>query len=183
MFSRALASNFFNNKPLLSCLNNKQLLRNVSVLDGLRMSSFRASEPLENIDQFPEVEVVKNSPEWKYVERLIAPRVVPAPIARSSYPSGWKPASPDPGLKYFVARTKNHMLPVYLRRSYRGQRIITAVRRIDGDIWQLEAELRYLIESKLNKQIVTRVNEMNAQIELKGDFVTIVEQFLLSKGL
>lgn len=147
------------------------------------MSSFRSSEPVGDISQFPEVEIVKNPPEWKFVERIIAPRVVPIPVAKEEYPSGWKPPNPKTDLKYFVARTKNYMLPVYLRRTFRGQRITTAIRRIDGDIWLLEAELRYLIENKLNKPIITRVNEMNGQIELKGDFVTIVEQFLLDKGL
>lgn len=150
---------------------------------SVRHASFRSSEPAGDITQFPEVEVAKNPPEWKYVERLLASRVVPTPVAKSEYPSGWKPPQPRPDLKYFVSRTKNVMLPVYLHRAFRGQRIFTAVRRIDGDIWQLEAELRYLIEKKLNKSIVTRVNEMNGQIELKGDFVTIVEQFLLEKGL
>lgn len=166
-------------------LNLQYLLYIPQILHAnpVRNGSFRSSEPVGDITQFPEVEVVKNAPEWKYVERLLAPRVVPKPVAQSEYPSGWKPPQPKPDLKYFVARTKNHMLPVYLHRSFRGQRIITAIRRIDGDIWQLEAELRYLIEKRLNKQIVTRVNEMNGQIELKGDFVTIVEEYLLEKGL
>ncbi|XP_019532853.2 large ribosomal subunit protein mL49 [Aedes albopictus] len=149
----------------------------------IRNGSFRSSEPVGDIAQFPEVEVIKNAPEWKYVERLLAPRVVPTPEVKVEYPSGWKPPQPKPDLKYFVARTKNHMLPVYLHRTFRGQRILTTVRRIDGDIWQLEAELRYLLEKRLKKSIVTRVNEMNGQIELKGDFVTIVEEFLLEKGL
>ncbi|XP_058448465.1 large ribosomal subunit protein mL49 isoform X2 [Malaya genurostris] len=172
------------NKILTSCIPKEFLLRKVVPnSDVLRMSSFRSSEPVGDISQFPEVEIIKHAPEWKHVERLLAPRVVPTPIAKNVYPSGWKPANPGTELKYFVARTKNYMLPVYLRRTYRGQRIITVVRRIDGDIWQLEAELRYLVEKKLNKQIVTRVNEMSGQIELKGDFVTIAEQFLLSKRL
>ncbi|XP_062565558.1 large ribosomal subunit protein mL49 [Armigeres subalbatus] len=166
---------------LVQCSNilNVTALRSIPV----RCSSFRSSEPVGDVDRFPQVDVVRDAPEWKFVERLLAARVVPTPVAKTEYPSGWKPPQPRPDLKYFVARTKNYMLPVYLRRTFRGQRIVTAVRRIDGDIWQLEAELRYLIEKKLNKSIVTRVNEMNGQIELKGDFVTIVEGFLLEKGL
>lgn len=135
------------------------------------------------MSQYPEVEVVRNPPEWKYVERLLAPRTVPKPTEKESYPSGWKPANPQPGLKYVVLRTKNHMLPVYLRRAYRGQRRITAVRHVEGDIWLLEAELRYLIEKQLNRPIITRVNEMSGQIELKGDHVAFVEKFLLEKGM
>uniref|UniRef100_A0A182JA94 Large ribosomal subunit protein mL49 n=1 Tax=Anopheles atroparvus TaxID=41427 RepID=A0A182JA94_ANOAO len=149
----------------------------------IRHSSFRSSEPVGDLAQYPEVEVVRNPPEWKYVERLLAPRTVPAPKPKESYPSGWKPSNPRPDLKYVVLRTKNHMLPVYLRRAYRGQRRITAVRHVEGDIWQLEAELRYLIEKQLNRPIITRVNEMTGQIELKGDHVAFVEKFLLEKGM
>ncbi|XP_058129022.1 large ribosomal subunit protein mL49 [Anopheles ziemanni] len=150
---------------------------------SIRNSSFRSSEPVGDISQYPEVEVVRNPPEWKYVERLLAPRTVPKPTAKESYPSGWKPANPQPDLKYLVQRTKNHMLPVYLRRAYRGQRRITAVRHVEGDIWLLEAELRYLIEKQRNRPIITRVNEMSGQIELKGDHVAFVEKFLLEKGM
>ncbi|EAA08128.5 probable 39S ribosomal protein L49, mitochondrial [Anopheles arabiensis] len=150
---------------------------------SVRWSSFRSSEPVGDLAQYPEVEVVRNPPEWKYVERLLAPRTVPKPTAKDAYPSGWKPANPQPGLKYVVQRTKNHMLPVYLRRSFRGQRRITAVRHVEGDIWLLEAELRYHIERQLNRPIITRVNEMSGQIELKGDHVAFVEKFLLEKGM
>uniref|UniRef100_A0A1Q3FBN1 Large ribosomal subunit protein mL49 n=1 Tax=Culex tarsalis TaxID=7177 RepID=A0A1Q3FBN1_CULTA len=180
MMARVLFRSLQENKPFYW----SNLLRSAVVpnVDSVRQSSFRSSEPVGDLSQVPEVEVVKNPPEWKHVERLLAPRIVPKPLAKAEYPSGWKPPSAKADQKYFVARTKNFMLPVYLRRSFRGQRIVTAVRRIDGDIWQLEAELRYLIEKKLNKQIITRVNEMNGVIEFKGDFVTIVEGFLLEKG-
>ncbi|XP_050072005.1 probable 39S ribosomal protein L49, mitochondrial [Anopheles maculipalpis] len=157
-------------------------LQNVTAT-SVRWSSFRSSEPVGDLAQYPEVEVVRNPPEWKYVERLLAPRTVPKPTPKESYPSGWKPASPQPNLKYVVLRTKNHMLPVYLRRAFRGQRRITAIRHVEGDIWQLEAELRYLIEKQLSRPIITRVNEMSGQIELKGDHVGFVEKFLLEKGM
>ncbi|XP_065093084.1 large ribosomal subunit protein mL49 [Ochlerotatus camptorhynchus] len=185
MLARSIARKICQNKELFGPSVQCSGLLNNTVLNPstVRHASFRSSEPVGDITQFPEVEVAKNPPEWKYVERLLASRVVPTPIAKPEYPSGWKPPKPRSDLKYFVSRTKNFMLPVYLHRSFRGQRIITAVRRIDGDIWQLESELRYLVEKKLNKSIVTRVNEMNGQIELKGDFVTIVEEFLLEKGL
>lgn len=75
------------------------------------------------------------------------------------------------------------MLPVYLQRAFRGQRRITVIRRVEGDIWLLEAELRYLIEKQLNRPIITRVNEMTGQIAFKGDHVAVVEKFLLDKGL
>uniref|UniRef100_A0A182VZU6 Large ribosomal subunit protein mL49 n=1 Tax=Anopheles minimus TaxID=112268 RepID=A0A182VZU6_9DIPT len=185
MALRMLCSKTWNIKrivPLISTNYLPKQLQNEKP-SSVRWSSFRSSEPVGDIAQFPEVEVVQNPPEWKYVERLLAPRTVPKPVPKDSYPSGWKPANPQPELKYVVARTKNHMLPVYLRRAYRGQRRITAVRHVEGDIWQLEAELRYLIEKQLNRPIITRVNEMSGQIELKGDHVAFVEKFLLEKGM
>uniref|UniRef100_A0A2M4C0P0 Large ribosomal subunit protein mL49 n=1 Tax=Anopheles marajoara TaxID=58244 RepID=A0A2M4C0P0_9DIPT len=168
----------------LAISSSRQLPHNNEIhTQPIRLSSFRSSEPVGDITQFPEVEVVRNPPEWKYVERILAPRTVPRPSPKESYPSGWKPANPQPGLKYTVLRTKNHMLPVYLQRAFRGQRRITVIRRVEGDIWLLEAELRYLIEKQLNRPIITRVNEMTGQIAFKGDHVAVVEKFLLDKGL
>ncbi|XP_001844403.2 probable 39S ribosomal protein L49, mitochondrial [Culex quinquefasciatus] len=180
MMARVLFRSLQQNKPS----NWSNLLRSAAApnVDSVRQSSFRSSEPVGDLGQFPEVEV-EESTGMEARRAVTCSRIVPKPLAQADYPSGWKPpmaATVDK--KYFVARTKNFMLPVYLRRSFRGQRIVTAVRRIDGDIWLLEAELRYLIEKKLNKQIITRVNEMNGQIEFKGDFVTIVEGFLAEKG-
>ncbi|XP_049276687.1 probable 39S ribosomal protein L49, mitochondrial [Anopheles funestus] len=180
LYSKTLSINRI--VPLNSINHLPKQLQNVTPT-SVRWSSFRSSEPVGDVAQFPEVEVVRNPPEWKYVERLLAPRTVPKPIAKESYPSGWKPADPRPELKYVVLRTKNHMLPVYLRRAFRGQRRITAIRHVEGDIWQLEAELRYLIEKQLDRPIITRVNEMSGLIELKGDHVAFVEKFLLEKGM
>jgi large subunit ribosomal protein L49 len=149
----------------------------------VRQGSFRGSNQVAPLDQYPEVEVVKNPPEWKFVERLLSSNVIPQPAEKPNYPSGWQPqniAQPSP---YTISRTKNHMLPLYLCRTHRGQRRITKVRRIEGDIWALEADLRAVVEKRLQKRINTRVNEMSGQIELRGDFVTIVEEFLQKRGL
>lgn len=44
--------------------------------------------------------------------------------------------SASSNLPYFVARTKNHMVPVYLRlEEVRGIRKVTIIRHIEGDIW------------------------------------------------
>jgi large subunit ribosomal protein L49 len=128
------------------------------------------------------VEIVKNPPEWKYVERLLSTNIVPQPIEKSVYPSGWKPQAVVEQNEYTINRTKNHMLPLYLCRTHRGQRRITKVRRVEGNIWALENDLRLLVEKRLQKRINTRVNEMSGQIELRGDFVTIVEDYLKKKG-
>lgn len=75
------------------------------------------------------------------------------------------------------------MIPVYLTTRFRGTRRITLVKKIEGDIWCLEKELKANIEEKIGKKIVTRINEMNGQIQFKGDFVTIIEDFFARKGL
>lgn len=137
---------------------------------------------MEPIDEYPQIEVLKNPPEWKYVERILRKSLVPEPQPKSEYPSGWRPQT-NLNNPYYVARTKNHMMPVYLSRYYRGQRRITKLRRIQGDIWLLEKELRTCIESRIGKQIASRVNELSGQIRFKGDYVTIVQEYLMKKGL
>lgn len=45
-------------------------------------------------------------------------------------------ASVTTSLPYIVARTKNHMIPVYLHlEEVRGIRKVTIIRHIEGDIW------------------------------------------------
>lgn len=85
--------------------------------------------------------------------------------------------------RYYVQRTKNHMSPVYLETFFRGQRRITKLRRIQGDIWLLERELRECIEARIGRKIATKVNELSGQIWMKGDYVTIVKDFLAKRGL
>lgn len=149
---------------------------------SIRESSFRSSNPVEPIDEYPQVEVIKNPPEWKYVERLLIKPQVPEPQPKTEYPSGWQPQT-NLDNQYYVARTKNHMVPVYLGTYFRGLRKITKLRKIQGDIWLLERELRESIETRIGRTIATRVNELSGQIWVKGDYVTIIRDFLLKKGL
>lgn len=151
----------------------------------LRLSSFKSSQQFEDIDKHPKVEVIQNPPEWKYVERLLGNKLIPKPTIKAEYPSGWAP--PDPtrfkDLPYFVKRTRNYMLPVYLEIAFRGQRHISMLKNIEGDIWKLEEELHRMLENKIGKRIFSRINEMNRTIKFKGDYVTLIQKYLLSKGL
>lgn len=150
-----------------------------------RKSSFRSSSAVGDVaTEHPQVEIVRNPAEWKHVEAILAPALVPKPLVREEYPSGWRPQTPEAStLQYFVPRTKNHMIPVYLCTYFRGQRRLTKLRRIQGDIWLLEQELHKTIEKRIGKEIVTRVNEMTGQIWFKGDYVNIIKDFLMAKGL
>lgn len=131
------------------------------------------------------MEVVKNPPEWKYVEDLLGYQTIPEPKPKAQYPSGWCPPNPsrNNNLPYFIERTKNFMVPVYLEVGFRGYRRITKVRNIEGDIWKLEQDLRKLIEGRTAKQCFSRINEMNRTIVFKGDYVTLIEKYFYSLGL
>lgn len=110
--------------------------------------------------------------------------LVPTPTIKKEYPSGWKPQNFNvENSEFFVARTKNHMPPVYLIRKFRGMRRLTAVKRIQGDIWTLEVELKDAIEKHIGKKIASRVNEMVGCIYFKGDYVNFVKEYLNKKGL
>lgn len=75
------------------------------------------------------------------------------------------------------------MQPVYLDVTYRGTKRLTSVKRIKGDIWKLENDLKsYLQETKNQKLIPTYVNELSGEIKFKGDHVTAIKQWLTSKG-
>lgn len=75
------------------------------------------------------------------------------------------------------------MVPAYLEITFRGHRYVTVLKKIKGDIWLLEKELREYIERRVGKKIGSRVNELSGQIRYKGDYVTIVQDFLKAKGL
>lgn len=164
--------------------NNDLKLHYKQQQQQIRYGSFRSSDLISDLKDYPNVTVEKNPPEWKYVEDLLAPPLIPKPVVQSEYPSGWKPPSADvKHLPYFVPRTKNYMIPVYLHLTYRGQRRITKLRNIHGDIWQLEKELHAVIQKKIGKNIATRINEQNGQIWFKGDFSNIIKDYLMEKQL
>lgn len=154
----------------------------ISSLNGIRHSSFRSSQPVADLSEYPEVEIVKNPPEWKFVENILPNLVIPEPKEKLEYPSGWKPQNFNAKSEYFIGRTRNHMMPVYLFINHRGMRRLTKIRRIQGDIWKLEIELKAEIEKQFGKKVISRVNEMSGQIAFKGDFVAIVNKYLMEKG-
>lgn len=160
-------------------------------LVSVRHSSFKSSEPLtpELQDRMNQrnIEVLKSPPEWKYVERLLGERIIaPAPVGDKYLPSGWKPQKDVTELKerypYFVNRSRNHQIPVYLLATFRGQRKITKLKRIEGDIWALEKDLKNMLEKTLKKRVETRVNEVSGQIDFKGIHVDMITNHLLEQG-
>lgn len=127
----------------------------------------------------------QNPPEWKYVEELLGYQTIPKPTSKSEYPSGWCPPDPskNKNLPYFIARTRNFMVPAYLHVGFRGYRRTTQVKHIEGDIWKLEQDLRNLIQGRTKKPCYSRINEMNRTIVFKGDYVTLIQKYLYTLGL
>lgn len=177
----SVSSLIYKSEPVSTKLS---LQRPVTTIPS-RFSSFRSSENFQKIEKHPEVEVSYDPPEWKYVEELLGQSIIPIPREKAEYPSGWLPPdlAKNKNLAYFVERTRNYMLPVYLEIKFRGHRRLSVVRNIEGDIWKLEEELHELIERKAGKRIYSRINEMNRKIVFKGDYVTLIQKYLMSKGL
>ncbi|XP_012284778.1 probable 39S ribosomal protein L49, mitochondrial [Orussus abietinus] len=149
-----------------------------------RWSSFTASPKYDENASYPDFEVSRDPQEWKCVEDLLAPKLIPAPPSGKEFPSGWRPQNMTLAKKhpYFVARTKNHMQPVYLLITFRGVRKITTLNKIQGNIWKLEAELKEYIEEYVGKKVGTRINEATGQLRFRGDYVLLVKEWLTSKG-
>ncbi|XP_063229363.1 large ribosomal subunit protein mL49 [Bacillus rossius redtenbacheri] len=149
----------------------------------IRYGSYLNSKPAADVVELPEFEVSKSPDEWKYVERLLPLKTVPKPKPKTEYPSGWKPQSEAAkDLPYFIKRNKNHMVPVYLYRGHLGHVRITQVKHIQGDIWALGEELKSFLAKENNKLIQIQVQEVYGHINIRGDYVTQVYNWLLNKG-
>ena len=86
----------------------------------------------------------KSYKEWKYVEKLFPNVYVPeAPTDPDiQLASGWQPPRQTPencSLPYFIPRTKNHMIPVYLwvyrKGDDRDERRRTQIKHVEGNLW------------------------------------------------
>lgn len=56
------------------------------------------------------------------------------------------------------------------------------IRRIKGDIWAVEKELRDYIRDKAKKELGMRINELGGIIKIRGDFVHHVTNWCQQKG-
>lgn len=154
-----------------------------SVFQSSKYSNYAHSPFVWKIKEQYDYEVVKNPPEWSYVARLLPEPAIPKVTPKETYPSGWIPPNDEAkNLPYFISRTKNHVLPIYLSLSNRGARKIALIKKIDGDIWMLNDEIKSYLKNKYNKYIETRVHEFTHQIEVKGDYVNDLIKWAHSKG-
>ncbi|XP_022184108.1 probable 39S ribosomal protein L49, mitochondrial [Nilaparvata lugens] len=148
-----------------------------------RYSSFGSSKLQGDPEEYTKYEIFKEPPEWRFVERLIPPPTVPVPRIRDVYHSDWVPQTAKPGqLPYFLERTKNHQLPVFLIISHRGTRRLTHVKNISGDVWALADQLSAHLNKLHKRNVGIRVDEVSGKIIFRTDVYSDVVVWLLEKG-
>ncbi|XP_058876672.1 large ribosomal subunit protein mL49-like [Acipenser ruthenus] len=128
--------------------------------------------------------IVESTDEFRFVERLIPPSRVPEPPKHQQYPtpSGWTPPSAEPPpLPYTVRRSRMHNIPVYTDITH-GNRKMTVIRKISGDIWALEQEVKSYLTQLTGKCPPTQVNEVTMSIRVKGYYDTELKAWLTEKG-
>ncbi|XP_029467275.1 39S ribosomal protein L49, mitochondrial [Rhinatrema bivittatum] len=137
---------------------------------------------LENTDP-PYSSFVESLEEYKFVERLIPPTRVPDPPKHQHpTPSGWRPPQdPLPALPYLVRRSRMHNVPVYTDITH-GNRHMTVIRKIDGDIWALEKEVKEFLTQLSGQTPATQVNEVSRSLRIKGYFSKELQAWLMDKG-
>ncbi|KAM4611046.1 large ribosomal subunit protein mL49 [Polymixia lowei] len=127
--------------------------------------------------------ILESTDEYKFVERLIPPTRVPTPPQHAGpAPSGWvPPAVLPPPLPYMIRRSRMHNIPVYTDISH-GCRRTTLVRKVEGDIWALEKDVKEHLKEVTGKDLPTQVNEVTMTIRVKGHFDKELKEWLLKKG-
>ncbi|XP_014671084.1 PREDICTED: 39S ribosomal protein L49, mitochondrial-like isoform X2 [Priapulus caudatus] len=127
---------------------------------------------------------VESTEEYKWVERLLPTKLIPRvkPNLPRQMPSGWAPPpEKKPDLPYFVGR--NRVYEYNVRHEVRHQtRNITQIRKVDGDIWALEKDVRDYLEAMVDYPVATQVHEVTRMVRVKGYFVEEIKQFLFEKG-
>ncbi|XP_033733852.1 39S ribosomal protein L49, mitochondrial-like [Pecten maximus] len=132
--------------------------------------------------QYTDYQVSKE--DFKYVKKILPPETVPEPPeVTKPTPSGWVPQRENGEKGYWIRRTKNHMLPVYLIVKNGGTDRVTSIKKIEGNIWLFDEDLRNALEKMLDKRILTQINEVTRTVKLKGNYMREVGEFLVSQGL
>ncbi|KAM6969892.1 large ribosomal subunit protein mL49 [Aplochiton taeniatus] len=127
--------------------------------------------------------IIESTEEYKFVERLIPPSRVPTPPKHEGRaPSGWSPPSEvPPTLPYMIRRSRMHNVPVYTDIT-NGSRKMTLLRKVEGDIWALERDVKEFLKQVTGKELPTQVNEVTMTLRVKGHFDQELKEWLLKKG-
>lgn len=126
------------------------------------------------------------------MERLFPQTVIPTVEGTDTLPSGFKPASISPEeaiekYQYFVGRTVNHMIPVYLQVDSKGpkaetEELLTKVRKVEGNLFQLRLDLDQFLHDRYKMKFPCQVSELQGQLIYLGDFEEEFKEFLQAKG-
>lgn len=127
--------------------------------------------------------ILESAEEYKFVERLIPPSRIPAPPKHAGVtPSGWTPpADSPPPLPYMIRRSRMHNIPVYTDLTH-GSRRTTLIRKVEGDMWALEKDVKQYLKEVTGKELPTQVNEVTMTLKVKGHFELELKEWLVSKG-
>ncbi|XP_060752155.1 mitochondrial ribosomal protein L49 [Tachysurus vachellii] len=127
--------------------------------------------------------VTESTDEFCFVERLIPPtRVPPPPKHTGTAPSGWTPPSATPpSLPYMIRRSRMHNIPIYSDIKHGNQKN-TVVRRVEGDIWALNKDMKNHLQQLTGREPPTKVNEVTMSIRVKGQFDMELKEWLLKLG-
>lgn len=137
-------------------------------------------------DAAPEAQkavIVESVEEYKFVERLIPPSMVPAPPPHTGpTPSGWiPPAASPPALPYMIRRSRLHNIPVYSDLTKSSLKT-TLIRKVEGDIWALEKDVKQYLKEVTGRELPTQVNEVTMTLKVKGHFDQELKDWLAGKG-
>uniref|UniRef100_A0A8C2Q5L3 Large ribosomal subunit protein mL49 n=1 Tax=Cyprinus carpio TaxID=7962 RepID=A0A8C2Q5L3_CYPCA len=126
---------------------------------------------------------IESTEEFRFVERLVPPSRIPAPPEHEGpAPSGWIPASATPpSVPYMIRRSRMHNVPVYSDIKH-GNQHSTLLRKIEGDIWALNKDVKEFLLGLTGKEPPTQVNEVTGTIRIKGQFDKELKDWLLKKG-
>ncbi|XP_041655812.1 mitochondrial ribosomal protein L49 [Cheilinus undulatus] len=155
-----------------------------SLLGSLRLSA--PSAGLRRCSSAPDQTqsgIIESTEEYRFVERLIPPSRVPAPPKHSGpAPSGWiPPPESPPDLPYMIRRSRMHNIPVYTDLTH-GNRKMTLVRKVEGDIWALEKDVKEFLKEVTGNDLPTQVNEVTMTLKVKGHFDVELKDWLAKKG-
>lgn len=150
-----------------------------------------ADSKSEAAKEYTKVRNVTTPELWKYVEQLARIRFAPEPRRRKAnepitpLPSGFiPPPETPPDLPYFVARTRNYILPIYYKLHSDPEMCFTFVNQVTGDLWKLEEDLRLHLENlnENKRRILTSVHETDGRVLFRGKHLHQVADWLHSKG-
>ena len=150
-----------------------------------------ADSQAEEAKEFTKVRNITTPELWDFVERLARIKMAPLPQRRKAgepvkpLPSGFvPPPETPPDLPYFIARTRNHLVPVYYNLHKDPVNCYTIIRKVSGDIWKLEEDLRTHLESLNEKRqkILSSVHETDECVLFRGRYVHQVVDWLHEKG-